>query len=1510
MKLVIPRFTGRLGAKTLFLSLCFGLMLFPFAVRGTDAIYISPAQVYSPPNVDATAFYNGGMWDIGTSPYPFQTQNTLYYTNNGTMTGSVGWEFDFGPLPNGGRGWSASFVNGKASSTIQALDSSVRNPGTLYSYLVSYLWVSATNIIAQGGSTLGAGPNGEVKLTGGNVNLSRSILKITPIVPTGGATGGTNFTSDTAIYSTDWGQTNGLIFNSAALWDGTNVAAPFYYVYDNCSTNPAPGALADTNTPTVADSLITLLGSTTVTVTNSDGTPSSIPNFGTNYANQAAFVLLSANNGVTAQIRFSPSANLPPPALQNVAVQFTAPTLNAITLVVQTNYLYLVDTLATATNTGLNIDTNFNPNYPCSGFRYRPANYILSRLEPAAFALGVPGSGLPAANFFFQPDFTNSMVSANYGAYAAFIDSLSAEPVNAAVTNLPGRIGVYANNLNLSQMRASALGEITIHATNVGNLAGANAVLDSQYLSLDLGSTNGYLNISNLVSQNVARFQGSITNFSAVWTNYLRVVFESYESSNRPPPSTNVDWYRSDITNYIQEEFSILIVDARQLTAQVPVIAQDLRLHSTNIVISDPFTVAESFLLDCRSFTLNNDLIFPGYFSSIPLPGGTSLFDSAIQNWVSALAPNLLYFTNTGYLYVENSAHFGDDTAVPYSEFFNSGVIDSGDQTIHSLDLEIINGRCYAFAGDFSATAQSIKVTGPPPPGYIYSIRSANDINLTANTLVFDPAALYADGALNFNVTNTLSDNNTAGSFTCYNGFNLWIKPQYGDLNGSTITDIASVDYATIDHAWAGEDRGPSLAGYTNNVAIGTLVLSAQNPDAQFPPLFHFYGTTGSNGMYVGVLDLSQLNANSADLANMIQIDPGLKIYFQYVNLGFVPPGGQAPADYLTNTFPEQFIKLPNSSVSQSGTVDWNTVYQRIDGFGASSAWQSTWTTSWADMFFSTTNNGTGVSKNGTNYSFTGIGLSLLRNHIAPATSDASSAVPTTVETNIMVMAQARGARVWSSPWTPAALFKSNTNLIGGSMNSGGLYYRPYASQLANYVVSMKNAGINLYAISIQNEPDEDTSYESCVWTAQQIHGFIPYLYNTLVASNVGSTKIMIPESFQWRFDLAATSMSDSTSSNYVGILGSHNYDDADYPAAPVTAFGTPCPKPLWQTEVAILTPSGSSDSSIANGVYWAERIYQFLTVAQVNAWHYWWLIAGNSTGNQGLCDTNWVPAKRMYTLGQYSRFVRPGYYRIGVNTGGGALQISAYKDTSSLNFAIVAVNPTGNIDVTNTFNLANFPGASTVTPWITSGSQSLAVQTNVTVSGGAFTYTIPAQSVVTFVGQAIGPSVRPALIANQTINVGTTLLVTNSATSPNVPPALDFSLLSGPTNATLGATYNYTNALFAWRPLVSQANTTNVIMVKIADHGIPSLTATNSFTVKVNPLTPASLNSFAIAGGQINLVVNGPVGPDYTLWTTTNLLSNWTALFTTNSPPHMPVTLVVTNSGGWMRFYRVQLGP
>ncbi len=61
-------------------------------------------------------------------------------------------------------------------------------------------------------------------------------------------------------------------------------------------------------------------------------------------------------------------------------------------------------------------------------------------------------------------------------------------------------------------------------------------------------------------------------------------------------------------------------------------------------------------------------------------------------------------------------------------------------------------------------------------------------------------------------------------------------------------------------------------------------------------------------------------------------------------------------------------VMTPGWGRAQTCTVDWNNVHQRIDGFGASSAWRSTWSTAQADMFFSTNN---------------GIGLSLLRNHMS-----------------------------------------------------------------------------------------------------------------------------------------------------------------------------------------------------------------------------------------------------------------------------------------------------------------------------------------------------------------------------------------------------------------------------------------------------------------------------------------------------------------------------------------------
>jgi O-glycosyl hydrolase len=602
-----------------------------------------------------------------------------------------------------------------------------------------------------------------------------------------------------------------------------------------------------------------------------------------------------------------------------------------------------------------------------------------------------------------------------------------------------------------------------------------------------------------------------------------------------------------------------------------------------------------------------------------------------------------------------------------------------------------------------------------------------------------------------------------------------------------------------------------------------------------------------------------------------------------------------------------------NPPINGLSAVNWNNVHQRIDGFGASSAWNGSWTTAEADLLFSTNNNV--VYNSATN---NGVGLSLLRNHITYASTTSASAIPSTAETTIMQWAQARGARVWSTPWTPAAGFKSindiyDTNQATDGGIDGGSYLGSgnnitnlnYASQLANYVASMSNAyGVNLYAISVQNEPDANvTNYEACQWTGTQIHDFVTNLHNALAAQGLSSTKIIVPESQIWSGDTALyiPTLNDPVAAADVSIIANHDYaednsvGDQTTPAALSTSG-----KALWETEVALLS---GSDSSIANGVYYAQRIYLFLTQAQANAYHYWWLVAYGSD-NEGLLDTSADVTKRLFTFGQYSRFVRPNFYRIDATSSLSSALISAYKDSASTSFAIVVVNTNTATDVIQTFNLTNFTAAS-VTPWITSGALSLARQPQTGVTNSSFTYDVPAMSVVTFVGQGNTPPVIGA-VPKQTVNVGVTLLVTNTASDSDLPPqTLTFSPANAfPANATL----NSSNGIFSWRPLVAQANTTNVIHIQVTDNGSPNLSATNCFQVVVNAITNPVLSSLSLSQGQASMTASGPEGPDYTLWTSTNLI-NWQKLFTTYSPV-TPFTLIDTNSTSPARFYRIQIGP
>jgi hypothetical protein len=137
----------------------------------------------------------------------------------------------------------------------------------------------------------------------------------------------------------------------------------------------------------------------------------------------------------------------------------------------------------------------------------------------------------------------------------------------------------------------------------------------------------------------------------------------------------------------------------------------------------------------------------------------------------------------------------------------------------------------------------------------------------------------------------------------------------------------------------------------------------------------------------------------------------------------------------------------------------------------------------------------------------------------------------------------------------------------------------------------------------------------------------------------------------------------------------------------------------------------------------------------------------------------------------------------------------------------------------------------------------------------------------------------------------------------------LTFSLLSGPAGATF-TRINSTNAAFSWRPQVTDADTTNAITLKVADDGSPGMSATQSFSVKVNFLPQPSVSAVTFSNGLLTLrVTNSLVGPDYGVLVSTNL-SDWT-LWCTNSATTNYFQWTDTNAATLpLRFYRIKVGP
>jgi len=445
------------------------------------------------------------------------------------------------------------------------------------------------------------------------------------------------------------------------------------------------------------------------------------------------------------------------------------------------------------------------------------------------------------------------------------------------------------------------------------------------------------------------------------------------------------------------------------------------------------------------------------------------------------------------------------------------------------------------------------------------------------------------------------------------------------------------------------------------------------------------------------------------------------------VQATFVPKDS---AHYISSVISTTLTIAPAPAMA---AIDFGDAKQTIQGFGGSAAWYyNKMTDDRMNVLF-----GTGSADS--------LGLSILRLRIAPADWNASARTADTnqwtAELENGIGAQARGALVFASPWSPPASMKivnaDRTNpLYSGRLDPAK--YADYAQYLNAYIRYAASRNVKLYAVSLQNEPDWDPKdYESCLWNADEMTAWVGGFGAAAISGT--TTRLMAPESFYYSQATTGTLLADAKAAGNLSIVGGHLYGGTPNYSSAAQKLG----KEVWMTE-HFLDSVNKSDAktswptSIDDAIAMAREVHDGLTLSQYNAYVHWWLVNSNDATPTGLIGTNNKPTYFGIGLKHFSYFIRPGYVRYDATSlPQKGVRVSAFGTPSGAadSKAVVVLVNENAADVTLTTSIA--PGGrslTSLTPYRTTATATFERQPEIGVSANTFSISLPAKSITTLV--------------------------------------------------------------------------------------------------------------------------------------------------------------------------------
>jgi glucosylceramidase len=377
-------------------------------------------------------------------------------------------------------------------------------------------------------------------------------------------------------------------------------------------------------------------------------------------------------------------------------------------------------------------------------------------------------------------------------------------------------------------------------------------------------------------------------------------------------------------------------------------------------------------------------------------------------------------------------------------------------------------------------------------------------------------------------------------------------------------------------------------------------------------------------------------------------------------------------------------------------TIDSSTTYQSIDGFGYSLTGGSAYLlnsleenikTETLKNLFSTADNAIGIS-----YLRISIGSSDLNANVFTYDDVANGQTDINLS-NFSINADKQDLipilkkiiiinpqiKIMASPWSAPSWMKSNQSFKGGILKPE--YYNVYAQYFVKYLNAMKEEGINIEAITPQNEPLNPDNNPSMVMTAVEQASFIKNSLGPAIQNANLNTKIIVYDHNADVPQYPLTILQDADAAKYVDGSAFHLY--AGNISALAQVHNAYPNKNLYFTEQ--YTPiSGSFNGDLSWHITnliigatrnWSKNVLEWNLASDPN-------LGPHTPGGCTTClgaltvasPTDISKNVSYYIIAHASKFVRPGSVRIA-STSTNNLPTVVFKNPNGKKVLIVTNN-------------------------------------------------------------------------------------------------------------------------------------------------------------------------------------------------------------------------------------------